>query len=198
MHASRCLLPGLFVLLVACAAPTRQPPTVPAGKMFRGSYIDVKAPSSDGWIYLGSSPQGMAFAKQGLPPGESLTATVMMFDLQPTQTPEDLVRLVKEGIEKDTNSQRFASIESKTDYTAQRTYPCVRHHALANDKEAVTSPTTKEPLLLEIQGLYCRHPIRTDTGFAAIYSYRGRSRYPALGAEAQDFIEGVQVPSGKP
>jgi len=168
--------------------------------MFKGSFVDVKAPNSDGWYFLGSSPQGMAFAKRGSAAGESLSASVMTFDLQPSDTPEDFVRLVKEAIQKDTNnpSQRFAPIESRSDYSTERSYPCVRHYVLVNDKDAQTSPTTKEPLLLEIQGLYCRHPVRTNTGFAAIYSYRGRSRYPDLATEAHDFIQGVQVPSGKP
>jgi len=52
-------------------------------------------------------------------------------------------------------------------------------------------------LLLETYSLYCRHPVRTNTGFAAIYSYRGRSRYPNLDKEAEDFIQGIQVPSAK-
>jgi hypothetical protein len=31
-------------------------------------------------------------------------------------------------------------------------------------------------------------------GFAIIYSHRGQSSYPNLDAEAQSFIDGVQVP----
>jgi hypothetical protein len=166
--------------------------------MFKGSYIDVRAPTSEGWHLVDSSVKGMAFAKPGRAPGETFGAQLLMFDLQPTESPEQFVTLIKEAIQKDTDPKRFDIVESSIDYTSERGYPCVRYHAVLNDKEAQTSRSTKEQLLLETQSLYCRHPVRTNTGFATIYSYRGRSRYSGLAEEAQDFIQGAQVPSTNP
>jgi hypothetical protein len=136
----------------------------------------------------------MAFAKAGLAPGETQGAQVRMFDLRATQTPDEFMELIKEGVRSDTDPKRFDTVKSSTDYTNERAYPCVRHHGVYNDKEARTSPTSQEPLILEVFGLYCRHPVRTNSGFAAIYSYRGRTPYGPLEKEARDFIQSVQVP----
>ena len=186
------------LLLSSCAAPSRQFPTVAPGQLFEGGYINVKAPNSQGWRMAESSTTGMAFGKAGRAQGETLAAQLLMFELQPTQTSEQFVALMKEGLQKDTDPIRFDIIESSSDYASERGYPCVRHHALVSDKAAQTSPATKEQLLLETRALYCRHPVRTNTGFAAIYSHRGRSRYPSLAEEAQDFLQGIQVPSRNP
>jgi hypothetical protein len=74
----------------------------------------------------------------------------------------------------------------------------VRYHGLFNDKQVQTSATTSEPLLLEMYSLYCRHPVRTSSGFSANYSYRGHSRYASLESEAQSYINGIQVPPPNP
>jgi hypothetical protein len=50
-------------------------------------------------------------------------------------------------------------------------------------------------LLLQAKSLYCQHPKNPYNGFAIIYSHRGQSLYPNLDAEAQSFIDGVQVPA---
>ena len=136
----------------------------------------------------------MGFAKYGRAPGESLGAQLLIFDLEPAETPEQFLALIKQAIEQDTDPKRFHILESSTDYTSERGYPCVRHHAVANDKQARASATTREQLVLEWHGLYCRHPVRMDRGFAAIYSHRGRGKYQGLRAEAEEFISGIQVP----
>jgi hypothetical protein len=191
-------LTAYVLLLSSCATPSRQFPPVAPGQLFQGGYIDAKAPNSEGWHLVESSMRGMSFAKQGLAAGENLSAQILMFELRPSETPEQFVDLIKDGIQKDTDPKRFNAIESSTNYTNERRYPCVRHSALLDDKEARTSPITKEQLLLETHSLYCRHPVRTNSGFAAIYSYRGRSKYPGLNNEAEDFIQGIQVPSSTP
>jgi hypothetical protein len=199
MSRQRSLLcfASCVLLLASCASPSRQFPAVTPGQSFEGGFINVRAPNSEGWRLVDSSTRGMAFGKPGLAAGENLSAQVLMFDLRPTETADQFVQLIKEGIQKDTDPTRFDAVDSSTVYTNEREYPCVRYHGVFNDKEARTSPTTKEQLVLETYSLYCRYPARTSSGFAAIYSYRGRSRYPALDKEAEDFIKGVQVPSAK-
>lgn len=172
-----------LLLLAACASAPRETPPLKAGQLFEGDYVNVRAPSSEGWHMVGSSPGGMGFAKAGF------AAQVLMFDLRPSDSPEQLVEQVREGIEKNTDPKRFDPIASSLAHTTERGYPCVRHHALVREKD--------KPLLLEMRSLYCRHPVRTKTGFAAIYSYRGADRYPALEQEALEFINGIQVrPAG--
>jgi hypothetical protein len=174
---------AVVLLLAACASAPREAAPLKAGQLFEGDYVNVRAPNSEGWHVVGSSPGGMGFAKPGF------AAQVLMFDLRPSETPEQLVEQIREGIEKNTDPKRFDPIESSLTHTNERIYPCVRQHALVKEKESA--------MLLEMRSLYCRHPVRTRTGFAAIYSYRGPDRYPALEREAQDFINGIQVrPAG--
>ncbi|MDO8596875.1 MAG: hypothetical protein Q7R45_09650, partial [Sulfuricaulis sp.] len=66
--------------------------------------------------------------------------------------------------------------------------------SVVEDKQAQTSPSSREKLLLQSKSLYCRHPVRQETGFSIMYSHRGRALYPNLNSEAKDFIDGVQVP----
>lgn len=57
--------------------------------MFAGGYVNVTAPNSDGWQLIQSSGSGMAFAKGGQAANESFGAQVLMFNLAPTNTPQE-------------------------------------------------------------------------------------------------------------
>jgi hypothetical protein len=133
----------------------------------------------------------MAFGKSGRSAGESFIAQVAMFNLPPTTTPEQFETVVKTAVDKDTDPARFDVQQASFKYTSERTYPCVRYQSVARDK---TPHGSTAPLILEIDGLYCRHPVRQDTGFAAIYSHRGEAPHASLRSEAEGFIQGVQVP----
>jgi hypothetical protein len=200
MSVRRARCAALCLALFACAALAQpKPRPVAPGHLFKGDYLNVKAPDSGGWHLLGSGSGGMAFAKQGLSPVESLAASVLMFPLAPAQTPEEFVEMIKQGLQKDTNWQRFDPVaELRAEYSAERPYPCVRVHQLLVDKQAQTSPKETRVLQLEIHALYCRHPVKTETGFAALYSYRGYGSYPHFADSAREFIQGVEVPSPAP
>ncbi len=174
--------------------PSRSFQPVPAGYLYEGGYINVRAPNSDGWHLLRSNSSGMEFARSGTGAGESFGAQVLMFPLANAHENDEFVALIKEGFEADTDSERFTVVESVFKYSDQRGYPCVSAISLVKDKQAKTSPTQEAELLLQSQSLYCRHPVRQETGFSIIYSYRGHSLYPSMDAEANDFISGVQVP----
>lgn len=187
---------GTLILLLLSFDVLSQPfrPVSP-GQEFKGGYINVRTPNSEGWQLVRSSRDGMEFAKPGRSRGENLGAQVLMFGLEPTQSPEEFLALIRRGITRDTDPKRFEVIKSTIEHSAERGYPCIRYSASLRDGEAQTSPSTREVLLLETEALYCRHPVRDTTGFAVIYHYRGRASYPSLRDEAEDFIRGVQVPS---
>ena len=194
VHRLVCLAALTCVLLSSCA-PSRQLAGVPPGHQYRvADIVDVQAPNAAGWHLVESSAKGLSFAKRARGPGETFAAQLLMFELQPTETPEQFAALIRTTIERGTNPNRFETVQSSAEHTTERPYPCVRHRALYNDKQAQTSPATTERLLFEIQALYCRHPERTNAAFAAIYSHRGRTPYPALVEEAQDYFKGVRVP----
>jgi hypothetical protein len=190
---------GLSLALVAsCAwAQPAKPRPVQAGQLFKGGFVNVKAPNSSGWSLAESSSNSIGFTKPGLGPGETLVAQVLLLPLAPTRTPSEFVALIKEGVRKNHDPQRFAVLESRIDYTTERKYPCARYYGVLNDKEARISFTETRPLRLEVHGLYCRHPVQTEGGFAAIYSYKGYGTYPKLAERAQEFIQGVEPPAGQ-
>ena len=190
MTRTSSLLLAVVLGLYGCAT---QPHGVAVahGKLFAGSYINIRAPQSDGWQLIHSSGSGMVFARRGDTQTSSFTASVNMFDLPPTNTPESLETLIKEAAAKDTDPSRFDVQQQSIKYSTERSYPCVRYQSVAKDR---TPKGSTAPLVLEIDGLYCRHPVRQDTGFAAVYSYRGTSRHSTLRSEAELFVQGVHPP----
>lgn len=187
------MIKSLLVILIAILGLSgcAQIQTVPPGKEFSGNYINVKAPETKGWQLIGSNNLGMTFAKHGETRKDSFIAMVNMFHLEPTRTPKEFETLMKKKAEEDADPSRFEVQQQSLKYSSERPYPCIRYKSVVKDKKPQNSSS---PLLLEIDALYCRHPIRQDTGFAAIYSYRGTSRYPDLHNEAETFIQGIQVP----
>ena len=190
MANALCLL---FVAILALPSCASQPPgvAVAPGKLFPGGFVNIKAPTSDGWRLIQSSGSGMVFGREGQSKGDSFVAALSMFNLPPTKTPDEFESLIKTAAAKDIDPGRFDIQQQSSKYSDERRYPCVRYQAVAKDKRPQGS---KGPLLLELDGLYCRHPVRRETGFAAVYSYRGEHRHTGLRSEAESFIQGIQVP----
>ena len=181
--------------LVACAPGLLHPlEPVPAGFPYKGSYINILAPDSHGWHLLDSTSTGMAFGRNGTDPSESYAASVSMYPLEETADSDEFVAFVKKYVEEDTDPVRFEIIELDFEYSEERGYPCVILNFVTQDKKARTSLISREVLLLQGKSLYCRHPVRQETGFTIQYSYRGKTVYSNLNDEANDFINGVQVP----
>ncbi len=184
------------MLLSACVAtnPTRRPVPVSAGYLYEGGYINVHSPNSDGWHLVSSSPSGMEFAKGGVESNESFGAQLLMFPLASTNGNDELVSIMRQSFENDFDSGRYQAVESEFKYSEERVYPCVVVEYVVKDTQAQTSSSRRETLLLQAKSLYCRHPVRQDTGFSIIYSHRGQFLHSKLVEEAQSFIDGVQVP----
>lgn len=177
--------------LLGCAAGggPRGTPIQP-GQPFSSDYVNVKAPDSTGWLLMQASDAGITFGRKGPSETESCIASVSLFVLPPTNTRAEFEDLIRAGVQQDTPPERYNMQRQTLGYTDERGYPCVRYQALASDKHP-RGPDT--PLLLALDGLYCRHPKQQDTGFAAIYSFRGKTEHPEIRAEAESFIQGTQV-----
>jgi hypothetical protein len=187
----------LAVLASYASAQPAKPRPVQAGQLFKGGFVNVKAPNSSGWFLVESSSSSIGFTKPGVGPGETLAAQVLLLGLRPTQTSDEFVALIKEGVQKNHDLKRFTFLESRIDYTTERQYPCARYYGVLSDKDAPISFTETRLPRLEVHGLYCRHPVKTEGGFAAIYSYRGYGTYPRLAESAQEFIQGVEPPASQ-
>lgn len=191
------VLISLFALgLSACVAPgpARNLEQVPPGKLYEGSYINIKAPNAEGWYLVESSNTGMAFARSGDSVNESFAAQVAMFNFPQTNSPEEFEALIVDRASRDLETDRFTTRKFSHEYTDTRGYPCVRAHNVSVDNNPQTSSGNAKNLFLENVHLYCRHPVRTDTGFVISYSHRGESLYSNLKSEAEAFIQGVWVP----
>ena len=186
----------LSLALASCVTTPqkREPIPVAAGHLYPGSYINVRAPNSEGWHLVSSSPAGMEFARSGIGENDTFGAQLLMFSLTETENNEEFVALIKKGIEADTDSSRFKVISSEYSYSETRGYPCVNVESTVNDTKAEVQGNKQAELLLQSVSLYCRHPVRTDTGFSATYSHRGTTLYKQLLDEAIVYIDGIQVP----
>ncbi len=171
--------------------------SVRAGQLYTGENLNIRAPNSDGWLLAGSSVEGMHFARRGTAPNESFAAQVLLFipSTAARGNRDEFLSSIKKQFEAETIAGRFSAVESEFKHAEERSYLCVSARSVIKDTEARVSPTRQEVLLLQAKSLYCQHPKNPYMGFALIYSHRGQSLYPNLDAEAQSFIDGVQVPS---
>jgi hypothetical protein len=176
-------------LAAACTVSAQK--TVVTGELIAGPFISVKAPSTGKWYLRRRSDTAITFAGGEI--GNTFIAEVTMFRLAPTATPAAFEALIKDGaaLDRDPNyPDRYERLEQSVKYSSERPYPCVRYRAVTKDNRA---KGTKEPQLLEMDGLYCRHPSEPTAGAAIMYSHRGLARHPGLREEAERFIEGTQL-----
>lgn len=186
-------LVALSILSSCASSPPRFVP-VSAGYLYKGPYLNIHAPNSDGWYMVFSTPEKMEFGKGGTEQFETFAAQVFKFPLPPTTSEEEFLTVIRTGAEADIDPARFSVIESKFEYSDERSYPCVRSSGIVEDHKAQIGQGKTGKLLLQARSLHCRHPLLPDTGVAIIYSHRGQNLYPNLDADANDFIIGVQVP----
>ena len=190
------------IVLTSCVATSTQLhfEPVPAGVLFEGLFINIHAPNSNGWHLTGSSSRGMEFGRKGNSTNQTFGAQVFLFSWGGDRNTEELLLLAREAFEEDWQLERYENIEKEFYPSEERDYPCVRIKSVTKDKFSLTSDNEREALILQASALYCVHPDPSleGTGFAIIYSHRGSSLHPNFGDEAQDFIDGVQVPEKRP
>jgi hypothetical protein len=187
LRAPICI--GLSIALIAGCGSTQE--TVAPGESFVTSYMSVRAPGSGEWQVQSRSDTGITFTSGEV--GSTLLASVMLFRLGPATTPEEYEKLVRDGAAKDVdpkNPDRYELLEQSIKYSTERPYPCVRYQAVSKDKRA---KGTSEPQFLEMDGLYCRHPMDSSAGAVIMYSHRGLTRYAALRTEAEAFIQNASL-----
>lgn len=187
----------VFFLCAALSAAVRaQSPGQPVtpGQVFAGSLLSARAPDSEGWVFAPAGNSGLAFVHRGAERDETYAAQVILFRLSPAESREEFLKLIRERVDMINPPSRFEPLDANYEFTDLRGYPCVRYKSLYNDKEALTTSGTREPMKLQIVSMYCRHPSQQEVGFFAAYSHRGASTDPDLDAPALRFIDSVQVP----
>jgi hypothetical protein len=170
-------------------------PAVSPNQEFSNPLLQIHAPGSDGWYGITQRPDHISFGRSGSTAGETFVAAVFLFRIPTFPNSEAFTEYVREGAIKDSPSDRFETIESNIQYSSEREYPCVRHHAISNDRKARTSAFSKKKLRLENFALYCQHPTKPGLGFSVSFSHRGGSADEKIDAEAAAFMDSVQVTS---
>jgi hypothetical protein len=173
---------------------------VAPNELFSNPILQVHAPPSTGWSGMTQTTDKIAFGKNGLVGGETFVAAVFLFHIPTFATSDAFTEYVREGAVKDSPPDRFDPVELNVQYSSERSYPCVRVHAISVDKKARIAPFFKKKLRIENIALYCQDPDKPGLGFAVSYSHRGGSDETNIGEEAESFIDSVQVtpPTSKP
>jgi len=185
------LIIGCLIASVGHAQSSGQ--AVTPKQLFPSSILNVYSPDSEGWVITGAASNGIAFGKRGANSNETYGAQLVIFEMSPTTSNEELVSIVKKRIAAMNSPPRFRETSSNYQYTENRGYPCVNVHIDFDDTAAVT-PTGKEQLKLQVISLYCRHPAQQQLGFFAAYSHRGKTTDDQIETAARSFIEAIDVP----
>jgi hypothetical protein len=168
-------------------------PAISPNQDFSNPILQIRAPRSNGWYGLEQSPTRIAFAKSGSNADESFVAEVFLLRIPTFPNSEAFTEYVREGIIKDSPSDRFEVIDLNVQYSPEREYPCVRYHGISNDRKARTSALGRKELRIEVIALYCEHPSKPGLAFYVSFSHRGGSADEKIDDDAAAFIESVQV-----
>jgi len=185
------LIIGCLIASVGHAQSSGQ--AVTPKQLFPSSILNVYSPDSEGWVITGAASNGIAFGKRGANSNETYGAQLVIFEMSPTTSNEELVSIVKKRIAAMNSPPRFRETSSNYQYTENRGYPCVNVHIDFDDTAAVTS-NGKKQLKLQVISLYCRHPAQQQLGFFAAYSHRGKTTDDQIETAARSFIEAIDVP----
>jgi uncharacterized protein len=182
-----------YIALLDGVVNARTLQAVPPNQDFSNETLQVQSPSSEGWYGPSEIENGISFAKRGTDSDESYIAAVSVFRIPEFSDPEAFADYMKKWLEKDSPANRFETLETTIQYTAERRYPCVRYHGVAKDKKASTSSIFRKTLRLEISALYCQHPYQSNLGFTANYSHRGGDSDEHFTEDAEKFISSIQA-----
>jgi hypothetical protein len=168
-------------------------PAISPNQYFSNPILQVHAPASNGWYGITQSSDRIAFGKSGSTSDESFVAAVFLFRIPEFLNSAAFIEHVREGVIKDSPSDRFETIELNVQLSTEREYTCVRYHGISNDRKAHTSSLFKKTLRIENIALYCEHPSKPGLGFSVSFSHRGGNAEVKIDDDAASFINSVQV-----
>jgi hypothetical protein len=186
----RFTLSCLALLFAACHGSATAQPVQP-GEKFQWQQLEVRAPVSPGWVLVSASKQALAFMRRSDELARSEVATVSVFKLPDALDGDGFRAWVDQAVKTELPATRFRAIEAAAEPGERRGHECVVHRSVSHDLGARAQPVAGTPPLLQQLALYCRHPDRAGTGFAAAFSTRGPALDPTLPTRAREFIEGI-------
>ena len=184
---------ALFCMTLNDVSVAGNRPAVSPNQDFSNPMFQLRAPASTGWYGAAQSSTHIEFAKPGSNTDESFVAAVVLFRTPKFENADAFTEYVREGVVKDSPSDRFEVLESSVQYSPEREYPCVRYHGVSNDRKAHTSGLFRKALGFEIVALYCEYPSKPGLVFMVSFSHRGGSAEEKIDDDAASFIKAVQV-----
>jgi len=168
-------------------------PAISPNQDFSNPILQVHAPASSGWYGITQSSDRIAFGKLGSTSDESFVAAVFLVRIPEFPNSDAFTEHVREGVFKDSPSDRFDTIELSVQPSTEREYTCVRYHGISVDRKAHTSSIFRKQLRIENIALYCEHPYKPGLGFSVSFSHRGGNAEVKIDDDAASFINSVQV-----
>jgi hypothetical protein len=184
---------GLFCAAFSDVSVAANRPAVSPNQDFSNPMFQLRAPASTGWYGVAQSSTHTEFGKSGSSANESFVAAVILFRHPTFENADAFTGYVREGVVKDSPSDRFEVIESSVQYSSEREYACVRYHGISNDLKTRTSGFFRRTMRLEVVALYCEYPPKPGVGFMVSFSHRGGSADVKIDDDAASFINSVQV-----
>lgn len=183
------------LVMTACGSVQSKPQElhVPPERIVLKGY-SLMPPNERGWLMAGRNQYQLALVKAGGTPDETIAIQAMPVKLPDFESPDDLVRLIKEGQAKDTDPKRFAIKKSDVVAYALKDSTCAKAYHVAEDNSAVKRSGKSGNMILEVLTLTCAHPKAKNVGVNVTYSHR---HYPDQGGgnfedKAMSVLESVE------
>lgn len=181
---SIALIFAAWVLPLSAFAQDPQP--VAGYKLFEGPLLDIFSPAGDGWSLVDGG-QAMIFMREGEQRHASDIASVNSFPVAADADTATFEALVREEIRKGVEGDRYQSLPGSSLTVVQHgTAHCLRYAQAVIDRAAQVGRGKTRQMVLDVHGLYCRHPANPELGIALIYSVRAPKREPEQTASAAD------------
>jgi hypothetical protein len=135
-------------------------------------FFTIPAPEGTGWIIPSRTPASINFAREGSHRDETYGVYVQLVEIPTLNSKEEFLEFVKTDRGRFHDSKRFSIIQDNTTYYEGKEDYCISYYSIAEDKEAKKRSTSKDPMLLEMAGYFCRLPQNKNIGIFFDYSQR--------------------------
>lgn len=174
---TRGVLPALLamvsvMMLTGCLMPVRmQGPEVSRLQVVGA---EISLPGSYRWIKMpGSSVTSAGAARFGSDPDESIGAHLDAIRVPTGLSDDDLRDYLKSEMQKDDGpATRFSVIERRYELVERDGRNCVQYNLATRDERPVRRSSRKGAMILDIDGLACRHPQSAEIVVMAGHSIR--------------------------
>lgn len=163
-----------FALMLASCVPVgpRAPEIkLPPERILQKGY-SIMPLNEEGWHILGRDQYRVALAKSGTGADETFAIQATVLDLPSFTSPDDLVRVVKEGQMKDTDLKRFNVMKHEVVSHRQKEADCAKSHFVIEDTGAVKRTPRTGSMILEAMSINCAYPKNKNMGISVNYSHR--------------------------